>query len=244
MAFEQRDVKDYFSTSLIVQAAITDTTMRASLFAGLPTDYGSKYLPLILHDDAQGLYEIVAVVAHSSSSDTVTVVRGREGTTARAWQAGTRVECAPARYDMLMALTSTTLPPDPYIGMRVSRLDKLDVVERANGTWGPSVGVAMASDVGPNMAAAQPPAGAALLMRAQYVAPLTTDSTGKTTVNWKTAFPNNCLGAWACSVDNSHIGPYVISAVSATACTLYVFNGSATFATQTNASFMLYGIGW
>lgn len=245
MAFEQRQPVNYFSTSLIVAASITDTTMRANGFTNLDSPLGQKYVALVLHDDAQGVFEVVWTSAHAASSDTITVVRGKEGTAARAWPAGTRVECAPTVYDALFPSVTATLPTDAPIGLRSMRGDVFDVVERVKGGyWAPSVGVALAADVGPNMASISPSGGDVLLLRAQYVPPRTTDSQGKTTVNWKTPFPNNCLGAWATSVDNSHVGPFTVASNNATSCTVHVLNGSAVFTTQTNVSFMLFGIGW
>ncbi len=244
MAFSFRQARDYFSTQLSVAASITDTTMRAPLFTGLDSDYGEKYVPLVLHDDAAGVYEIVWVSAHASGSDTVTVARGKEGTTARAWPSGTRVECAPTRRDMIVDVTSGTLPADMHFGGEAERIDKLDTAVKTFNGWMPKVGVAFAADVGPNMVSVQPPDGMTLILRAQYVPPRTTDSQGKTTVNWKTPFPNNCLGAWATSVDANHIGPYVVNSNNATSCTIYVFHGSPTLKKQNNVSFMLFGIGW
>lgn len=244
MAFDYRQPKDYFSTSLSVAASITDTTMRAPLFTGLDTDYGLKYLPLTLHDDAAGQYEIVGVVAHSASSDTVTVVRGREGTTARAWPSGTRVECAPSSYDVIIPRTTATLPSDPYLGMRVARTDFTDVVKKVKDGWVPDAGVAFAGDVGPNMNSVQPPNGATILMRAQYVTSFSTDASGNKVITWKNPFPNNTLAAWCTSVDFGHVGPFVVYSMSASQVGVTVYNGNATRTTQTGVSLMLMGLGW
>ncbi|WP_409465265.1 hypothetical protein [Amycolatopsis sp. GA6-003] len=106
------------------------------MFADIDTDYSpatpGKYLPIELHDSSQGIFEVVWVVGHLAGSRTVTVVRGREGTPARAWNAGTRLVCAPtAGRDTLSVLASADLPIDPHLGMRVARTNKQDVVERA-----------------------------------------------------------------------------------------------------------------
>ncbi len=245
MSFEQRQVVNYFSTSLIVAASITDTTMRATGFTQLDSTTGAKYQALVLHDDAQGVYEIVWVSNHSAASDTVTVVRGKEGTTARAWPAGTRVEIAPTAYDALYAAVVSSLPSDAPIGMRAMVGDKFEVRQRVNGGyWAPDVGVAIPADVGPNMNSVQPPDGSTILMRAQYVPAFTTDSQGNKTVNFKTAFPNGCLSAWVTSVDYSHIGPFVVYGMSASAVSFTVFNGSTVRTTQTNVSCLLHALGW
>lgn len=244
MAFEQRQVVNYFSTQLSVAASISDTTMRAPLFTNLDSGLGAKYVPLTLHDDQQGVFEIVWASAHTAASDTITVVRGKEGSSARAWSSGTRVECAPTAYDVAMASVLANLPSDAPIGMRSMLGDKFATWERVNGYWGPSVGVAIPSDVGPNMHSVQPPDGSAILMRAQYVPTFTTNGNGDKTVNFKQPFPNNCLGAWLSSVDYNHVGPFVVSAVNATSASFTVYNGSNVRTTQTGVSCMLYAVGW
>jgi hypothetical protein len=244
VAFSFRQARDYFSTQLSVAASITDTTMRAPAFTALDTDYGEKFVPLVLHDDAAGVYEIVWVSAHSSTSDTVTVARGKEGTTARAWPSGTRVECAPTRRDMLVDVTAGTLPGDAHFGMRATRIDKLDRVVKTMNGWVPEEGVALAADVGPNMHGVQPPDGHTIIMRAQYVPAFTTSSAGDKTINFKQPFPNNCLAAWVTSVDYNHIGPFVVFAINAASCSFTVFHGSTTRTTQTGVSCVLHAMGW
>jgi hypothetical protein len=244
VAFSFRQARDYFSTQLSVAASITDTTMRAPAFTGLDTDYGEKYVPLTLHDDAAGTYEIVWVSAHTGTSDTVTVARGKEGTSARAWSSGTRVECAPTRRDMILDVTSGTLPGDAHFGLRANRIDKLDRVVKTFTGWHPEEGVALAADVGPNMHGVQPPDGAIIVMRAQYVPAFTTNATGDKTVSFKNPFNNGCLAAWLTSVDYNHIGPFVVSAVTASTCSFTVYNGSTTRTTQTGVSCVLQAIGW
>lgn len=244
MAFSFRQARDYFSTQLTVAASITDTTLRAPAFTALDTDYGEKYVPLVLHDDAAGVYEIVWVSAHASGSDTVTVARGKEGTSARAWPSGTRVECAPTRRDMIIDTTAAGLPSDAHFGLRANRIDKLDRVVKTFTGWVPEEGVALAADVGPNMHGVQPPDGAIIVMRAQYVPAFTTNSTGDKTVNFKQPFANNCLAAWLTSVDFNHVGPFVVSAVSASSCSFTVYNGNATRTTQTGVSCVLHAMGW
>jgi hypothetical protein len=243
MSFEQRQVLNYFSTSLTVAASVTDTTMRASMFTGLDTDFGSKYLPLVLHDDALGVYEIVAVVAHTVSSDTVTVVRGREGTTARAWPAGTRVDCAPTAYDMLLARNAATLPPDPYIGMRASRLDRLDVLERVNGYWGPSVGAGIASDQKGNMLGATPPNGATFLLR-MGTAGTTTDANGKLSCTFQTPFPNACHTFIPISTFLNAGGNLVCAAISPSGADVYFLNGDKSRYASASASYAYLAFGW
>jgi hypothetical protein len=244
VAFEQRQIVNYFSTQLSVAASLTDTTMRAPAFTNLDSALGAKYVPLVLHDDQQGVFEIVWASGHAVGSDTITVARGKEGSTARAWPSGTRVECAPTAYDVALASVTSSLPTDAPIGMRSMRGDKFDVVERANGFWAPSAGVAIAADVGPNMFGTAVPDGAVLTMRSQYVAPFNTNATGDKTVNFKTPFPNACLSAWFTSVTYNACGPFVVFGMTASSVSFTVYNGNATRQQLNSVSCLLNAVGW
>jgi hypothetical protein len=226
VSFEQRQVVNYFSTGLIVAASITDTTMRATAFTQLDTTTGAKYQALVLHDDALGVFEIVWVSNHSAASDTVTVVRGKEGTTARAWPAGTRVEIAPTAYDALLAAVTSSLPTDAFIGQRAMLGDKFTAVERVNGYWGPSVGVGIAADQGPNMHGTQAPNSAAFLMRSGSGL-ATTNGSGMLTVNYATAFPTNTQHVSVSSTFINGGGNFAIGAVRANGFDFYVLADSA-----------------
>jgi hypothetical protein len=226
VSFEQRQVVNYFSTGLIVAASITDTTMRATAFTQLDAMTGAKYVALVLHDDAQGVFEVVWVSAHTAASDTVTVVRGQEGTTARAWPAGTRVEIAPTAFDTLLAAVTSSLPSNPYVGQRAMLGDKFATVERVNGYWGPSVGVGIAADQGPNMAAAQAPNSAAFLMRSGSVL-ATTSANGLIVVNYVTAFPSNTQHVGITSTFINGGGNFALGAVRANGFDVYVLTDSA-----------------
>lgn len=217
MAFEQRDTVDYFSTSLLSAMTISATTMQSADFASkLPVYDGAngKYLPLVIHDDAVGVYEIVWVSTHVAAANTVTVVRGKQGTSAQPWSAGARVECAPTAFDTLLAKTAATLPSDPYIGQRVNRGDKADVLERVNGYWAPSVGVGIASDQGPNMNGTQAPVGATFLKRMGSVL-ATTSASGTITVAYVTVFPNNTQHVSVTSTFINGGGNFAVGAVRA-----------------------------
>jgi hypothetical protein len=58
------------------------TTATSPEFEDLPVIAAPDYLPVTL--DPQGAREIVHITAHSASSDTVTITRGQEGSTAAA----------------------------------------------------------------------------------------------------------------------------------------------------------------
>ena len=189
MVYEQRAPRDYLAGTLSTAAAISDTAIVSDSFSTLPTDYTTtKVLPLVIHDPSTGLYEVVWVTAHTSTSTTVTVVRAREGTTARAWAAGSYVICAPTVRDALSTSTLAGLPTDAHTGMRVLVTDKGDVRQRANATWAPSVGVALADEVGPQSGGTFPSSAAAIVVRAGHVSG-TTNSSGQVSVTYRVAFP-------------------------------------------------------
>lgn len=190
MAYEQRAPRDYLAGTLSTAAAISDTALVADIFSGLPTDYSTtKVLPLVIHDPSTNLYEVVWVTAHSASSTTVTVVRARESTTARAWPSGSAVICAPTVRDTLTVSTLAGLPTDAHTGMRVMVSDKGDVRQRLNsGTWAAAVGVALADEVGPQSGGSFPPASAGVFLRAGHVSGLTNGS-GQVAVTYRSPFP-------------------------------------------------------
>lgn len=191
MAYEQRSPRDYVGGTLSTAAAISDTALVSDAFTALPTDYTStKVLPLTIHDPTTGLYEVVWVTAHASSSTTVTVVRAREGTTARAWASGSHVICAPTIRDTLSTSTLAGLPTDAHVGMRALVTDKGYVAERNGASlWGASTGVALGDDIGPRRSGVYPPANAGLYLRAGHVSDVT-DGSGQVAVAYRAPFPN------------------------------------------------------
>ena len=189
-----RRPKDFVFGTLSNAAALSDTSISAPAFANLPVDYATGLvLPLVLLNPSLGTYEVVWVTAHSSGSQTVTVVRGKEGTTAQAWPSGTQVICAPtASRDALGTYVSTSSPTDLHTGYRGVATDKGAVQEQtAAAGLQPSVGVANPADVGQNRAGTQPPANAAMIMRSGYYVG-TTDASGKVTIPFSSPFPNAC----------------------------------------------------
>lgn len=190
MAYEQRAPRDYVAGTLSTAAAISDTALVADVFSGLPTDYSTtKVLPLTIHDPSTNVYEVVWVTAHTAASTTVTVVRARESTTARAWPTGSYVICSPTVRDALIVSTLAGLPSDAHTGMRAMVSDKGDVRQRLNsGAWSASVGVALADDIGPYGAGSFPPSAAGIFIRAAHVT-ASTDGSGQISVTYRTPFP-------------------------------------------------------
>ncbi|QWF78698.1 gp53-like domain-containing protein [Amycolatopsis sp. CA-230715] len=250
MSYEYRSTVDYFFGTLLNAAAISDTELSAAAFTALDSDYSSgtpgKYLPLELHDPSQGIFEVVWVVGHAAGSQTVTVVRGREGTPPRAWNAGTQMVCAPtAGRDALAVLASTALPADAHIGHRVARTNKADVVERGAGVWGPSTGVAVASDVGPRRNGGSAPDGSVILMRGGHRTG-TTGANGIITVSHPVAFPNATI-ATTVSIVTTGV-PAVITIVAETASTIsvafYAISTGANVGSGVAVSFQYLSIGY
>lgn len=246
MAFEQRAPIDYFQTSLLVSAQAGSTTMRATAFQSLDSDYGTngKYLPLVLHDDAQGLYEIVWVSAHAAGSDTVTVVRGKENTAAQPWPAGTVVESAPSSYDALLARTSSTLPADAPIGERAMRGDKKDVVQRANGLWVPDVGVALAADIGPRRSGSIPD-GVVPLLRGGHRSG-NTGANGVITVPHQSPFPNATVSTGLAVVSTGTPAVAVLAGETAAGITVafYAIAGGANVGSGVPVTFQYISMGY
>jgi len=128
---------DYRFGQLSAGVTALDTTLTASNFATLSSALSTtQYVPITIADDSAGVYEIVWATAHAASSQTITVVRGREGTTARAWSSGATWRVAPTSRDVVSTSTRAGLPADAHIGMRVSVTDEAgQVVEKTSGGW-------------------------------------------------------------------------------------------------------------
>lgn len=122
MTYENRLPVNYGMGTLSVAAAISDTTLQSSAFATvIPTMTAgtTNYVPLVLQNPSTLAFEIVWINAHSASSTTVTVVRGKEGTSAQAWPSGTLWTIAATLRDVVLPVTTrSALPTDPHVGMR------------------------------------------------------------------------------------------------------------------------------
>lgn len=131
MTYEFRNTQDFQYGTLTAAAAVSDTTLSSAEFVGFSNGYStSNYFPIVLLNPATRQHEKVWLVAHTSSSPDITVVRGRESTAALAWPSGTQWVCGPTIRDTLLPGNSTVLPTDPHVGLRACMLDKLEVWER------------------------------------------------------------------------------------------------------------------
>lgn len=217
MAPPWRAPYDYLFGTLTTAISNTDTTITCSAFTVLPNTYLTNflYLPLELHNPATGVREIVWVTAHTTSSTSVTVVRGKEGTSAVAWPAGSQIICAPtASRDALGSNNNTSLATitDAHLGWRTINTDTSVTLEQTYlAGLQPSVGVANYYDVGPNRAGSNPPAGAAIITRSGFFSG-TPGAGGLLPVSFRTAFPNACLTVVVSNADytiwNGLLTPY------------------------------------
>lgn len=123
--YDQRTAVDDKFGQLTAGVTSLDTTLTSPDFASLPSDLTvTKYMPVTLADDSARTYETVWITGHSAGSNAVTVVRGREGSTARAWATGSAWRMAPTVRDLLPGLTRATLPGDGHLGMRAMLTDE------------------------------------------------------------------------------------------------------------------------
>lgn len=131
--YELRVPANYSFGQLTNAAAISDTSLVSTDFAALQSGLSTGlYIPITLQDPANKLFEIVWATAHNAASNTLTVVRGREGSTARAWAASTLWACAPTLRDSVLPVANAaSLPADPHVGLRALQQDTQQVVQ-----WG------------------------------------------------------------------------------------------------------------
>lgn len=139
MTYELRTALDYRFGTLSSAAAISDPTLQAADFASLPGGASvstTQYIPITLQDPNTKLYEIVWINAHTAASTTVTVLRGREGTSARSWASGTLWTLGGTVRDGLLGVANrAALPSDGHIGGRALLLDELRVLTKSTPGW-------------------------------------------------------------------------------------------------------------
>lgn len=149
--YDQRVPLDYRYGQLSGGVDSLATALTSPEFATLPSDLSStRYVPIVLADDSLKLFEIVWITGHASSSQSVTVVRGREGSTARAWGAGTIWRMAPTARDLIVPVANrAALPSDAHLGMRALVLDEGVVVVKAATGWASSIKHGWSQSSGP-----------------------------------------------------------------------------------------------
>ena len=114
------------------------TTLRSFDFQQFTADLSpSYYRTIIITDDTPYKYEIVWATGHTIGSDTVTVVRGREGTTAQSWPANAVWRHGPTIRDTVGVTTRAGLSglTDHHMGARYALSDEEQTLVKSGGTW-------------------------------------------------------------------------------------------------------------
>lgn len=135
--YDQRLLLDNKFGQLSGGVVASATTLTSPDFTGLPSDLSAvRYIPLVLADDSSKVYEIVWAIGHVEGSANLTVVRGREGSTARQWLTGTAWRgAATARDGNITVATRSALPTDAHLGMKVLIRDENRAVEKTTAGW-------------------------------------------------------------------------------------------------------------
>lgn len=227
MPYTYRRTRNYFFSTLAAPATISDTTLSCADFAGLPSNYTtSSYLPLVLHDPAAKVFEVVWVVAHLAAATTLTVERGKESSTARAWPAGTQILCAPTVRDGAPPLARSNLPTDPFVGERHTLDDEgIALQSTLNSGWQADVGVAVPAEYGKRQDGSAVPTTGVIIMRGGQIT-ANTDALGQIQVTYTTAFPAQTLHATLGWVSGGGTAPF--------------YNLGIVAGSHTSAGFKLY----
>lgn len=93
---------DYVFGSIDAALAAGDTSLSSPALARLPVVSGGDVAAVTLHDSETGAYEIVHVTSHAAAATTATILRGREGSTARAWVSGAAWDHGATAMDMTL----------------------------------------------------------------------------------------------------------------------------------------------
>lgn len=216
MAVYYREPLDYTYGTLSSAAAIGDTSISSAAFAALGTGYTAGtnpvVLPIVLGNPATGAHEVVWVTGHTAASTSVTVVRGKESTSAQAWPSGTQWVCAPtATRDGLAFMSAAALAglTDAHVGMRALEIDT-GLVKTLGylGDWVTDAGVCLPAECGVNPSGTVVPTPSTVQIRIGNVNSVAPTS-GTYAVTFPKAFPHAYLGALA----NSTNGGQFIGAI-------------------------------
>lgn len=240
MANESRVPLNYFSGTLTTAAAISDTTLASSAFAALGTGYTTGlYLPLTLGDGTN--FELVWLTGHTAASSNATVVRGKEGTSARAWPAGTQILCAPTVRDGREVVLRANLPSDAAYGETKVVVDEgITVMKTATAGWQAAVGVANPTDFGRRTDGSTIPVSSAVMMRGGRVT-ANTNGSGQIAGTFEVPFPNQCfrvIPAWI-SGGTTNFFSLGIAAVTASGFTAFLYNSASGASATTGISVTL-----
>lgn len=131
MTYESRLTLNYVFGTLTDAVSTSQTTLSSADFSVLPPGLSTiTYVPITLQDPSTKVCEIVWANSHAAGAATVSVVRAREATAARAWPAGTLWTVAPTLRDGVVPVaTRSALPADPHVGLRAFLQDEQVLVE-------------------------------------------------------------------------------------------------------------------
>jgi hypothetical protein len=252
MAYEYRSAVDYFYGQLSAAATISTTTLSSPAFASLPGGLFSTalYLPLVLSDQTLGVKEIVWITGHASSSTDVTVERGKEGTSARAWPSATQIYNGPTVRDGNGLLARASLPTDAAVGQVYVLTDEgFAVVKTYSQSWQALVGIANPGSYGKTRAGAAIGSTQAIIARGGTVSG-TTDSSGQVQVTYNSAFGGATLYTTVSWISGGAGGFYSLGVVSGSHTTtgfkVFLYNGStgATAGAGVSVAFDYHATGY
>lgn len=246
MAYEYRHSINGFYGQLTADLAAASTTIVNSAFATLPTITGTaEFIPITISDETLRLIEVVWVTAHATGSSTVTVVRGREGTTARLWLTGTRFAQADLSRDGMPVYNSGSIPSDLSVGARFVLADT-GAVQMKSSTAGfvASSGVAKPADIGPSRTGLTAPGASVITLRAASVV-TTTNASGDGAISFTVPFPNSCMVVIPVSADYAVFTASIIpSGESATGFFFRAVNDNGVVFASSNVRVNYIAIGW
>lgn len=120
MPVTRRKLVDNFVGTLKNGVTALGTQLVSDQFPALPTDFSTtNAMPLVIADDSQGIFEVVLVTGHSSGTNSVTVIRGAQGTAGRSWDPGAVLRVATTSRDLMQSMSASAGAAlnDSHVGM-------------------------------------------------------------------------------------------------------------------------------
>lgn len=197
MALQFRYPADFSFGTLTSAIAAADTSISSAEFSPLRVlSSGVGYVPIVLLDPANRLYEVVWMSSHSSSATSGTFSRAQEGTTARDWPAGTQWIAAPTARDLVSVGAATALLSDGHVGMRQIMTDKGEVWEQTYAQGWIGYVRANREDMGRSVDGTASPANGMVPMVKALTATGTTNASGVAVIPLPNGgFPNRLVTA-------------------------------------------------
>jgi hypothetical protein len=196
--------KNFQFGTLTASISPSQTSITETQFATLPTIPSTdSYFPLTLMDLTTKQFEVVWVTAHAASSTNITVLRGREQSTAKIWLSGTVWQNAPTAWDGVEDKNNVS---NPYVGQRVLNggAGRVEVSTYNNGYQADS-GAYLPTQAGLSADGTTMPSYAFSEIRVGTMQ-VTTASDGYGIVNLPLAFPNKHAGGILTSSDENLFG--------------------------------------